>query len=412
MSRSLRVLDPLPTVAGTDSYGNPFRVERDSSYLKAASVTIENVSPEGTLPTLNTGSYNDFYIRGSLIDSLKEMVLEVQLTNTGSTGCVGGPAPLMINYVEIAAGSNSAVIEQVYGESLIRYWADDSYSKTVLIGSMEGFSPSTYSSSATTISASNGTLTQQILIPNCLTRSKIPLSFLVNPRIRVYWSAGYIASTSNATAANIQITSAQLYLLGEKFAPAIKDKLLNDLRATPHSFGVYFSRRQIISISSSSMATTNSYRANLSSFTGEFSELVFFTRYPSANNENIYQFNYTTPSTPSIWKQALVTLYNASGLPVWTPRLSSGIASLALGEEYTESPFLATFPWIMMNFTDSPKDSNEDGINGGGLIVNNSFVYEFSPAATFSNGADLVVLAMQRGALMLDTSGNILPQLF
>lgn len=361
-----------------------------------SSVMVESYSSQGALPSNlnNPSTFNQFNIQSSGVDNGRSCVLEVTLSNNGTTSvCIFTPG--LLSFIQIGLGAGSQLFsETIYGESI---WADISnYSSSKLaeVAQMMGFNASTLSFAANTI-APAATATFSIPIDCLLTRCSLPISYIPMIQVRTYWSSNGIATSSLGPASSVSVSNLQLYLMGQKFSPDVKLSLFKQLQSGKiFKFKTYVAKLQVVAQSSSSTAANSVITGTMSNFAGIYSNTSFYLRPYAATAEKLIGFDYTNALTPTNFKGTSTAILGSGRVSLWSANLSYNQGSLVVPAIYYDSPWFS----VMTNFsnytwTDSPVQSNWSGVERGLQSINTTFLVQTSPVATLASGYDLVVVA-------------------
>ena len=181
------------------------------------------------------------------------------------------PCPYWITRVEVYDNSGSNLVAQYYSENI---WSQLLYynnERTGQIAAQQNWSASTYSSSGTTIPHVTGGVTLSptyyIELSTLLDQLQLPVSMAASYRYRVFFASDVLSNQASNLTDNTQlsINTCQLFVVGRELNDDARSYLQKTIKEGPHRFSAYVQERQIINISSASIAAGTQLTATLTS---------------------------------------------------------------------------------------------------------------------------------------------------
>lgn len=336
------------------------------------------------------------------------LMLEITLQNTASAGNNARmlPLPFLFDHIDLNDESG-ANLTTLYPESLwYNFLQTQSNEKIASWAGTENFDATSFTSNqAGTDLVAGTTQTYYIPLPNPLDQVPVPLSDVAGFQFQFFPIASS-PFTSNSpvgcTTANLLMSQARLIIMGERL-PAEGKAAVRSQLAVPHTLtSICQDVHRFPTLGA--LSTGQTFDVALTTVRGRFSSLTFLLRPVSAVGEQRYQFNHTTPYTPSRFELTQINLIDDSGAPVWLSGMTDRLCRIANNAVYRDSVFDLTYRAYRFCFNaEDPDDATLEGALPA-LQIDQTWTFRATTVATAGLTCELVVLAERLSLLEIGTA--------
>lgn len=391
----------LPTKSDASS---GMSVEPLKTVYKDAHLTVNRVATQdGTGPLFANNGNIQFDLRGLSVCFAKRVLIELNIHNNHATAAATLiNAPFLFNQIQLYCNGGSNSVCNLYPEE--QWFAHLpllDQEKTTEQAALQNWNygdPATYASWYTSegVTIAAGTASKVYIELDCvLNQCRIPLRESVANywRVQPYFTSSPLTRNSAMTiVSDLSITSAFLYVLGEEISSRSEQQLITQMRSGRHAFHNYTGIRAVLPLGP--MASGTQIQQTMTAFNGQYSSLIGFIRAQNATQEERYQFNHTTPSTPIMYAQDNLAILDGSGGPIWINNVPEKIVRLAIARYYSDSTFASTFRAYPFHTTDFPTDSFEKGLICHRPVQSN-WSWQSTLTSTAGANCELVIIGMQ-----------------
>ena len=363
---------PQPMQVVTTSMGETKKIKASKMVFKDSIMKIDQISSQSTFGLVWANQNNvTFDIKDTSVCFAKRILIQLVINNLdGTNAATLVNTPFLLSQIAFYANGSDNVANLYPEFNWYGYTALLDIEQATELASIQGWNPplaatNPYTSKGITIAAS-GQTTLYLEVGVVLDQLNIPIhSSVSNPyRIQAYFAPSPYASNSAGTnLQNLSLQSAQMFVIGEMLSSKGLRTLQKEMAEHHHEYAGYMGYRQILNVGA--ITSTTQINQTLSGLEGCYAGINTFLRVANAASgaapEEQYQFNYTTPSTPSRFILSNLALLKGDGSPLFVNNLPDGIMRASIAYLYTDSVFASTFAAYNWWFSTMPVDSLERG---------------------------------------------------
>lgn len=373
--------------------GRYYIADKDMVGWKKQEYTINQYFPLASLNTVfqSTGQAVEIKIEGSAdrIDIISDLILYMEIKNTGTATAQPNPAPFLLQYYEIWIGDT--LVERVdnvsmWYERLLFYSNEEIAAR----GAAENFDPTTLTATGTI--AAGATVKYELRLDNFLTKTPFLVSMLRQPiTFRFYWQDNNDAQRASIANTNLVLNALRLYAGGIKFNSLVKSKMMAKFFNQRLVYRFYEYRRIHFDVN---LTNGSEISIAIPQFAGNKAAYLIMAVRTNSNFDNQYanlrQLNYFTlldeGGSPVGLSQNLHELITRDLMPKWFP---------SLGKRAADTNF------YVLNFAEDPQASILKGANSGVEKFHSNFQLVLN--STAASPQDLLLILPTETQLILQS---------
>lgn len=329
------------------------------------------------------------------LDEVSNVFLELNITNNHASTWSPLVAPLMIEHYE--QDTNNSPIDQVVGEAiLLDQILHATRDETEVLAIEENFTVGTYAVTNTVLTGASATYRINLSYSDMIVRSKLNPSLV---KQQINWSF-YFNSLANASlaanlaTATVNVTSANLYMVGVRYDPLVKAAIYKRF-ATGDPIVHRFYRHNWLNYAQVFTNGTQTTLA-LTEFNQSFAYFGFLIRAGSANENRMVFKSISNASLRDSQGFPVGGLVNYSGTMITRDLMPYSFPSLSARAN--------TLNLYALSYASDPDFAVQQGASEGYLKMNSAFSLQLTPSQTLgvnfaAFGASIANLVLNNGTI-------------